>query len=42
MGRTNDSSAELTAVDIIQFASNIGGCQRATTVFAELADMVNI
>ncbi len=42
MGRINYSSAELTAVDIIQFASNIGGYQRAATVLAELVDIIDI
>ena len=42
MGRINYSSAELTAVDIIQFASNIGGYQRAATVLAELADVIDM
>ena len=42
MGRINYSSAELTAVDIIQFASNIGGYQRAATVLAELVDIIDM
>ena len=42
MGRINYSSAELTVVDIIQFASNIGGYQRAATVLAELVDIIDI
>ena len=42
MGRINYSSAELTTVDIIQFASKIGGYQRATTVLAELVDIIDI
>lgn len=42
MGRINYSSAELTAVDIIQFASNIGGYQRASTVLAELVDVIDM
>ena len=42
MGRINYSSAELTAVDIIQFASNIGGYQRVATVLAELVDILDI
>jgi predicted transcriptional regulator of viral defense system len=42
MGRINYSSAELTAVDIIQFANKIGGYQRATTVLAELVDIIDI
>ena len=36
------SSAELTVVDLIQFASSIGGYQRAATVIAELTDMLDI
>ena len=42
MGRIYYSSAELTAVDIIQFATNIGGYQRATTVLAELIDIIDM
>ena len=42
MGRINYSSAELTAVDIVQFASNIGGYQRAATVLAELVDVLDM
>lgn len=42
MGQIKYSSAELTAVDIIQFASNIGGYQRATTVLAELVDVIDV
>lgn len=42
MGRINYSSPELTAVDIIQFATNIGGYQRAATVLAELVDVIDI
>ena len=42
MGRINYSSAELTAGDIIQFASNIGGYQRAATVLAELVDVIDM
>jgi predicted transcriptional regulator of viral defense system len=42
MGRINYSSAELTAVDIIQFATKIGGFQRATTVLTELVDIIDI
>jgi predicted transcriptional regulator of viral defense system len=42
MGRINYSSAELTAVDIIQFASNIGGYQRACTVLAELVEVLDV
>ncbi|MGM9860425.1 MAG: type IV toxin-antitoxin system AbiEi family antitoxin [Muribaculaceae bacterium] len=35
------SSAELTAVDLVQYADHIGGYQRAATVLAELADEVD-
>lgn len=42
MGRINYSSAELTVVDIVQFASNIGGYQRATTVLAELVEVLDM
>ena len=42
MGEIVYSSVELTAVDIIQFASNIGGYQRAATVLAELVDVINM
>lgn len=42
MGRINYSSAELAAVDIIQFASNIGGYQRACTVLAELVEVLDM
>ena len=42
MGRINYSSAELTSVDIVQFASNIGGYQRAATVLAELVDVIDM
>jgi len=36
------SSPELTAVDLIQFAGQIGGYQRAATVLAELIDSVDM
>lgn len=42
MGTIKYSSPELTAVDIVQFSSNIGGCQRAATVLAELVDAFDI
>ena len=42
MGRINYSSAELTVVDIIQFAANIGGYQRAAIVLAELVEVIDI
>lgn len=36
------SSAELTAVDLVQFADHIGGYQRAATVLAELLENLDI
>ena len=42
MGRIYYSSAELTATDLIQFASHVGGYQRAATVIAELVDTIDI
>ena len=36
------SSAELTAVDLVQFAKHVGGYQRAATVLAELVASVSI
>lgn len=36
------SSAELTAVDLVQFADHIGGYQRAATVLVELVESLNI
>ena len=42
MGRINYSSAELTAVDIVQFASNIGGYQRASIILAELVEVLDM
>ena len=36
------SSLELTAIDLVQFAHNIGGYQRAATVLAELCVELNI
>lgn len=36
------SCAELTAVDLIQFANHVGGYQRATTVLAELVESMNM
>ena len=38
----NYSSVELTAVDIVQFASNIGGYQRTSTILAELVDVLDM
>ena len=42
MGVMLYSSAELTAVDLVQFASHVGGYQRAATVLAELMESVDI
>lgn len=42
MGRICYSSVELTAADLIQFASHVGGYQRAATVIAELVDTIDI
>lgn len=42
MGIIKYSTPELTAVDLVQFASNIGGYGRAATVLAELMEAVNI
>lgn len=42
MGTIKYSNPELTAVDLVQFATNIGGYQRVATVLAELVDEVNI
>lgn len=42
MGVMLYSSAELTAVDLVQFASHVGGFQRAATVLAELMESVDI
>jgi predicted transcriptional regulator of viral defense system len=36
------SGPELTAVDLVQFASHVGGYQRAATVLAELMDSVDV
>ena len=36
------SSAELTAVDLVQFADHVGGYQRAATVLAELLESLDI
>lgn len=36
------SSAELTAVDLVQFADHVGGYQRVATVLAELAESMQI
>ena len=42
MGIIHYSSAELTAVDLVQFAGHIGGYQRAATVLAELVDAMDM
>ncbi len=42
MGIMYFSCAELTAVDLVQFASHIGGYQRAATVLSEMMDVVDI
>ncbi len=36
------SCAELTAVDLVQFANHVGGYQRATTVLAELVETISM
>ena len=40
MGVVKYSSAELTSVDLVQFANHVGGYQRAATVLAELAPSI--
>ncbi len=42
MGVVLYSNAELTAVDLVQFAGHIGGIQRAATVLAELSETIDI
>lgn len=42
MGVVRYSCAELTAVDLVQFASHVGGYQRAATVLAELVDALDM
>ena len=42
MGVIVYSSAELTAIDLVQFASHVGGYQRAATVLAELMESVDV
>lgn len=42
MGVMLYSGTELTAVDLVQFASHVGGYQRATTVLAELVESMNM
>ena len=41
MGVVLYSNAELTAVDLVQFAGHVGGYQRAATVLSELIDAVD-
>ena len=42
MGIVLYSNAELTAVDLVQFAGHVGGFQRAATVLSELADAMDM
>jgi len=42
MGVMKYSNAELTAVDLVQFASHVGGYQRAATVLSELIESVEM
>ena len=42
IGTLRYSGPELTAIDIVQFASHVGGYQRAATVLAELMDSVDV
>ena len=42
IGTLRYSGPELTAIDIVQFASHVGGYQRAATVLAELMDSVDM
>lgn len=42
IGTLRYSGPELTAVDLVQFASHVGGCQRVATVLAELMDSVDM
>jgi hypothetical protein len=42
IGTLRYSGPELTAVDLVQFASHVGGYQRAATVLAELMDSVDV
>lgn len=42
MGIIKYSNAELTAVDLVQFACNIGGYGRAATVLSELMEAVDV
>lgn len=42
MGVVLYSNAELTAVDLVQFAAHVGGLQRAATVLSELTESLDI
>ena len=42
MGIIKYSNPELTAIDLVQFATNIGGYGRAATVLTELMEVVDI
>ena len=42
IGVVRYSSAELTSVDLVQFAGHVGGYQRVATVLAELIEMVDM
>ena len=42
MGVVLYSNAELTAVDLVQFAGHVGGLQRAATVLSELAESMEM
>ena len=42
IGTLRYSGPELTAVDLVQFASHVGGYQRVATVLAELLDSVDM
>lgn len=42
IGTLRYSGPELTAVDLVQFASHVGGYQRVATVLAELMDSVDM
>lgn len=42
IGTLRYSGPELTAVDLVQFASHVGGYQRVATVLAELMDSVDV
>ena len=42
IGVVRYSSAELTAIDLVQFVGHVGGYQRVATVLAELIEMVDM